>query len=1138
MAEPWEEVFRRFSPGAPLPSVGQQTPALTVPAVPQLQPQPQPQMQGGLLPAIGRAFHAGKRQVDILTNRLAGLPDAEDPIPSGELLKEALFPSEAHPTSIIKGTPLELIPGLTQVGAMERAREAAQKVGPEAEQAVKLVEAPMREAYGFGADLLTDPLLPVGIGPLARIPGVSRAVALGFGGAAGLGALRSGREALQEGFTPEGLGAGTRALLEAGLAGAGLGHGLVSRPKLRPAPGVKPIPERAQAAPAPVERRAGERRAPEESMIPSGQRTGIDRRQAIRQEFPDLPEPVVERIASAEERVSAAEVDSITGLPGRIVYERDRVSHKGGFGSLDVAGLGWVNDNLGHPAGDSFLKALGDAVKEEPGVRVYRVGGDEFGILADTPESARAAGQSIQDRFKQARFEAEHPDGTKVEYTGGRVDYGAGESFREADVELYREREAARLRGERASAKGLRPPGLVEVPAPRVEASGDIAAQAAARGPEPGTGAPESTPSEAPGLVPPQPPPRVIRPIPPGTPPGGEVEALRSLVEQARPIRQEQEALYSQERGRRFGAAGEALQAGRGEASFVAARGELKGELPKAAFEPIRQHLKPEQVDNLYEHIKVAPLTSIEQVRTGEALRKILDPQAPVVPQSSELALLERAFGPELTAALEGKRPTPTRLKEAILSILNAPRTAVASVDMSAPLRQGLILTVAHPVKASSAFGNMLRAYFSPKHFDRVKQEILTRPTADTHNEAGLYISMKQGGSMAGREEAFMSRLLHKVPGVKASERAYSTYLDKLRADVFDQSLAAFKGGGQEVTPQLLKSLATYINHATGRGSLGALETSAPLLNTVFFSPRFMASRLQFFNPQFWAKLDPVVRKQAVGDLANLAGAGIGLLSIAKLGGADVQMDPRSSDFGKIRIGRVRLDPWGGFQQWLRFFAQMATGERLRLDQRVKEETRLDIATRFGLGKLSPQAAITVDLLRGKPAYGQPRTIGEEAYERLAPIVVRDIWEMIQKEPDLAALVAPFSFFGGGVGQYDEPTELTPSERFLEPEFKRLGYHPGDPQDYRTIQGHQIALTDDEQRVMRKHALKASDEARRLIRSSSYRGMSDEKRELALKRIYDRWRARGFSVIRPQVMQRYRQIPERRRAGPPPALGG
>ncbi len=214
-----------------------------------------------------------------------------------------------------------------------------------------------------------------------------------------------------------------------------------------------------------------------------------DRRSQLATEHPDLPPKALDMIAEADVAREAAETDPITQLPTRAVFERKLKTHNGGVASLDVSGLKFINDNLGgHPTGDKFLRALGDAAKAEPGVEVARLGGDELGLLAESEAAADAASLSIQARFAKAKFAARLPDGTVVDYTGGRVDYGAGKyeaktgpaDFARADDRLYQKRQAAVASGERSPTPGSRPRGLVEVPAGGERVPGDAPAGAAA----------------------------------------------------------------------------------------------------------------------------------------------------------------------------------------------------------------------------------------------------------------------------------------------------------------------------------------------------------------------------------------------------------------------------------------------------------------------------------------------------------------------------------------------------------------------------------------------------------------------------------------------------------------------------------
>ena len=89
-----------------------------------------------------------------------------------------------------------------------------------------------------------------------------------------------------------------------------------------------------------------------------------------------------------------------------------------------------------------------------------------------------------------------------------------------------------------------------------------------------------------------------------------------------------------------------------------------------------------------------------------------------------------------------------------------------------------------------------------------------------------------------------MSRFAKYLPGVKHSNRAYITFLNKLRADSFD-AMYETMSPEQRKNPKNLEAIANYINVATGRGNLGKASSAAEILATVLFSPRLLASRFQ-----------------------------------------------------------------------------------------------------------------------------------------------------------------------------------------------------------------------------------------------------------------------------------------------------
>ena len=93
-----------------------------------------------------------------------------------------------------------------------------------------------------------------------------------------------------------------------------------------------------------------------------------------------------------EDRIAhLAHYDTLTGLPNRVTMletlerqlaARPREGEQRALLWLDLDNFKWVNDTLGHPAGDALLKMIADRVTGlcEVGDLVARLGGDEFAV--------------------------------------------------------------------------------------------------------------------------------------------------------------------------------------------------------------------------------------------------------------------------------------------------------------------------------------------------------------------------------------------------------------------------------------------------------------------------------------------------------------------------------------------------------------------------------------------------------------------------------------------------------------------------------------------------------------------------------------------------------------------------------------
>lgn len=528
-----------------------------------------------------------------------------------------------------------------------------------------------------------------------------------------------------------------------------------------------------------------------------------------------------------------------------------------------------------------------------------------------------------------------------------------------------------------------------------------------------------------------EPHPRMVPKVPKGeTTPGtaGELgKQVREGLRGASGARKQQDKLYSAERSKRVGAAATAMEDIGGVAGHKAALAQLKGELPKLQFGGF-ENFDQAGLDALFNHIQAHPtLRPFEKIRTQTALSKVLNGS---VPTKGELGLLNQVFGKEVSGRIAASVPTWAKVKHAGLEVLNIPRSVMSSFDLSAPFRQGLVAGAGHPGIFAKNFAPMVKSFGSEKVYQAVQDDIASRSNFERYQKGGLALTDLE--NMGTREEQLPSNYAEKIPVagrvIRGSGRAYVAFLSKMRADVFDSLLKSADGLGHDINDEkLLKSIASYVNAATGRGDLGVLKNHAVTLNTVFFSPRLLASRINFLNPVYYAKLDPIARMQALKSMRNLVGAVSLVLGLAKAGGASVNTDPRNADFGKMRFGNTRVDILGGFQQPIRLMAQLfsgkvissTTGKTLTLGpQGPGKLSRKDIIQRFAESKFAPVPSFLNDISRGTDSVGQPLewskfTLKNPVVQRMLPLLAQDVYQLDQEKGLVPALGGAV---GGGLG--------------------------------------------------------------------------------------------------------------------------
>jgi hypothetical protein len=430
------------------------------------------------------------------------------------------------------------------------------------------------------------------------------------------------------------------------------------------------------------------------------------------------------------------------------------------------------------------------------------------------------------------------------------------------------------------------------------------------------------------------------------------------------------------------------------------------------------------------------------------------------------------------------KDDPPNLLREA----LAVPTGATTMLDASAPGRQGLALMytpqfrralVAMVRGASYSQFKQIDAELRSKDIMRPRFNEETGAVRKSFGEEEMKLKMFKPASEAPigqRAEATASRWLEQIPllgmPIRATNRMFITFLNHLnvnRAEFLvnrarDMSIKALDTGSAPMpgimgsfgftkkygveealnlnpyhNTKLAREIGDFVNTATGHGPLrthvlpfkGAelsLESAADALNMAMFSPGLFMSRVRMLNPNTYIMASPSVRKEYLKSAISMGVAWYAFTEMAKMAGGDevtVNNDYTNADFGKVRIGNTRLDPGGGFLQFLvqigRFIEGGSTSSANQQFQKFGEgfraETQLSNAQRFMSNKLNPAAKFAYDLLN-QSEYN-PFHVYDRTAQLFVPLIAQDAIELYHENPDLMPWMAPVAL-GMGTQTYSK----------------------------------------------------------------------------------------------------------------------
>lgn len=405
--------------------------------------------------------------------------------------------------------------------------------------------------------------------------------------------------------------------------------------------------------------------------------------------------------------------------------------------------------------------------------------------------------------------------------------------------------------------------------------------------------------------------------------------------------------------------------------------------------------------------------------------------------QPVQLGYIERVFGPDLAKALAEAKLAGNAGLEFMGKAIGVPAdvgrgmmTVLTAGDLSASLRQGVILSLTHPIEGfAKPFARQVRAVFSQDAYDLLKRAREAHPHYRLYTEGfGLRINelATEAGAYGKSPEQFrgpISRWIEKwVPGVKQSERAFVTFLNEQRFNVMDNWYTPY-ALKKEVPVGEAQGMARWINWASGEGPLP--KGGAEALTALFWAPKLAMSRFAWPTAALWTS--GAARRAILRDQFQFAGTVLGFLALAKASGAaDVELDPRSTEFGKIRIGNTRIDITGGEQMLVRSMAQLITGQRKDIGGGIYDASRKAILARFLQSKLQPGVGLVFDIWQGHTFIGDEltntgSTWKAQAFNRLVPLAVQDSVDAVREWGPKGLLVAPLAVIGLGTQTYSTP---------------------------------------------------------------------------------------------------------------------
>lgn len=526
----------------------------------------------------------------------------------------------------------------------------------------------------------------------------------------------------------------------------------------------------------------------------------------------------------------------------------------------------------------------------------------------------------------------------------------------------------------------------------------------------------------------------------------------------------------------------------------------------------------------------------------GDAANKLLEQQikageGDVYELGKSLVALKQAYQDAKLAA-DKKEKTATnwgKTKNAIETFAGTLKSLKATLDLSSLRQLSAAIATGGDITKSALkgykFGLQMAkvALKDPKFAQQLTDMyILTRPNSlnGMYRKLGIDVGLKEEAF----PETFVGRAMEKTRVFPASEVAFTGAIQMARAGIADTMIEQYNG---DIGAMKDDGVGDYVNQITGRGKVHIKWNGddQSLINVFLFAPKWLAARIRTITDlQYVVTGKTQVEKMKAKTALRNAMFYIALPMLLKAinrafdeddpHGEDAwerflsAFDPRSTEFGKFRIGDTRIDASFGLASLYTLVGRGITRQTITTKGQTKDTEWGDLLANFLEGKMSP-ALHTVENLRsitfgsGKDFMGRPITLADIVLDAVSPISAQQLIEAYQNKDNLESPTAAVAgmvldFFGIAANTY-EPSEkdLGKSKEFKHEEERLAWNIDRQPSDIRPAKNSKI-MTDlqgkEQERAVADFKKLYNERVTDLIKSREYKDMPDDAKKDALTR--------------------------------------